>query len=90
MKELAIVCKFLKVFRDSVIEFSCLPDENLLHREEIPVLSNWLKKVVEKVIEFKAKVVPNEDNVVAQLYLVLSDTMRNLITNLELSVAYFP
>jgi len=40
MKKLAVVSQLLQVLGDGVIELAGFPDENLLHREKVPVLSN--------------------------------------------------
>jgi hypothetical protein len=49
-----------------------------------------LQKVVEEVIEFNSQVISYEDDVVAQLYFVESDTLRNLLSDLILAIAYLP
>jgi hypothetical protein len=49
-----------------------------------------LQEVVEEVIEFNSEVISYEDDVVAQLYFVESDTLRYLLSNLILAIADFP
>ena len=46
-----------------------------------------MQKVVEEVIKFNSEVVSYEDDVVAQLYFVESDTLRNLLSDLILAIA---
>ena len=49
-----------------------------------------MQEVVEEVIEFNSEVISYEDDVVAQLYFVESDTLRYLLSNLILAIADFP
>lgn len=90
MQQLAVVRQFLQVLRDCVVELARLPDEDLLHAEEVPVLPNRLEKVVEKVVKLEAEVVPDKDDVVAQLDFVLGDALRYVLAHLELPIAYLP
>lgn len=44
----------------------------LLHSEQIPILANRMQQVVEEVLEFLTEIVPDEDDVVSQVDLVLA------------------
>ena len=49
-----------------------------------------MQEVVEEIIEFNSEVISYEDDVVAQLYFVESNTLRYLLSDLILAIAYFP
>ena len=49
-----------------------------------------MQEVVEEVIEFNSEVISYEDDVVAQLHFVESDTLRYLLSHLVLAIADFP
>ena len=83
---LTIISELFEVLWHSLVEFARLFDKNLLYTEKVPVFADRLQEVVEKVIEFNSEVIPNEDDMVAQLNLVYSDVLWNLLSNLMLSV----
>ena len=49
-----------------------------------------MQEVVEEIIEFNSEVISYEDDVVAQLYFVESDTLRYLLSDLILAIADLP
>lgn len=75
MHHLTVVSELLQVFSDCLIELAGFPNQHLLHSEKVPVLSDRLQKIVKEVIEFDSQVVPNKDNVVAQLHFVDSNIL---------------
>ncbi len=56
--------------RHCLIELAGLSNQNLLDTEKVPVFTNRLQEVIEEIVEFNSEVIPDKDDVVAQLYLV--------------------
>lgn len=89
MEQLAVVSELLQIFGHHVIELTCFADKNLLHREEVPVLADRLKEIIEEIVEFVTEIVPDEDYMVTQLDLALGDTIGDVFPDLEFTTVHF-
>ena len=58
--------------RHHLVEPLRLLNQLLLDREQVPVLADGLQQVVEEVVELTAQIVADEEDVVAQVDLVLA------------------
>ena len=70
------------------VESLRLLDQLLLHREQVPVFADRLEQIVEKLFKFFSQVVPNEQNVVPQVYLMLAKRCTNRLVQNRLTILY--
>eukprot|EP00353_Schmidingerella_taraikaensis_P014200 CAMPEP_0185592308 /NCGR_PEP_ID=MMETSP0434-20130131/67486_1 /TAXON_ID=626734 ORGANISM="Favella taraikaensis, Strain Fe Narragansett Bay" /NCGR_SAMPLE_ID=MMETSP0434 /ASSEMBLY_ACC=CAM_ASM_000379 /LENGTH=330 /DNA_ID=CAMNT_0028218023 /DNA_START=1100 /DNA_END=2093 /DNA_ORIENTATION=- len=76
-------------FLNDFVEPACLLDELLLYGEKVPVFADRLQQVVKELVELFAQVVADEDYVVPQGHLVLSQRRADRLVQSRLSVLYF-
>ena len=70
------------------IESLRLLDQLLLHREQVPVFADRLEQIVKKLFKFFSQVVPNEQNVVPQIDLMLAKRCTNRLVQNRLTILY--
>ena len=63
--------------RDNLIESSGLLYKLFLHREQIPIFADRLEQIVEKFVKLLAQVVPDEEDVIPEVDLVLAQRRAN-------------
>lgn len=87
VQQLTVISELIQILRHCLIELAGLSHQYLLDTEQVPVFANRLQEVVKEVIEFYSEVIPDKDDMVAQLYLVHRYTFRNLLPYQILSVS---
>lgn len=73
---------------DHFVESLCLLDQLLLHREQVPVFADRLEQIVEKLFKLFSQVVPNEQNVVSQVDLMLAERCTDRLIQNGLTILY--
>ena len=85
---MVLLSDILERIGDSCVEPPSLLDEELLYAEQIPVFSDRLEQIVEKLFKLFSQVVSNEQNVIPQVNLMLSKRCTNRLIQNRLTILY--